>query len=90
MNDYFPGVKLPYHDAPEDEPVELVPHAGAATDLAAVSYTLERLVEQQASVALGYGVHPALCKLRAQQVLALWLETLEIAERPRAPLDGAM
>lgn len=76
---------------PDDpQPVTLIPHVDASKDLAAVSYAFERSVETQASMALGYGVHPALCKLRAEQVLTLWLDTLEIAERPRAPQDSAM
>lgn len=76
---------------PDDpQPVYLIPHVDAAKDLAAVSYTLERLTETMASVLLGVGVHPALCVIAAIKIRAAWEVELQGGAYPRAPQDSAM
>lgn len=63
------------------QPVTLIPHTDAAKSLFEVSYALERLVEQQANVAFGYGVHPALCEATAYQIRRLWEMALRTVKR---------
>lgn len=61
-----PGIVMPYHDAPEDEPIS---HADAA-------HALERITEQISGILMLRGRDPDLCERDAQLIRHVWTNAL--------------